>query len=73
MHGSDPTKQPVPWKPPQGGSDIEHHTREWTSGTAGGGKVPADYEWGTNPKVEQEETGANVILDNLQNSSATKT
>lgn len=70
MHASDPKKLPVPWKAPQGGSDIEHHSREWTSGTMGGGKVPADYEWGTNPKVFQEEQGANVIL---QNNSATKT
>ena len=62
MHGSDPKKLPVPWKAPQGGSDIEHHTREWTSGAMGGGKVPVDYEWSSNPKVDQEEQGANVVL-----------
>ena len=62
MHSSDPKQLPVPWRPPQGAADIEHHTREWTSGAMGGGKVPPDYEWGTNPKVEQEEQGANVLL-----------
>ena len=50
---------PAVWRAPTGSPDIDHHTREWTSGTRGGGKVPADYEWTTNPKVEQEETGAN--------------
>ena len=60
MSGSDPKKLPVPYHPPAAAPDIVHHTREWTSGTAGGGKVPADYAWGTNPKVQQEEKGANV-------------
>lgn len=35
-----------------------HHTHEWTSGTRGGGKVPADLRWNTNPKQRQEEHGA---------------
>ena len=57
---SDPKHLPAVWRAPQGGLDIEHHTREWTSGAMGGGKVPADFEWRTNPKVAQEELGANV-------------
>jgi hypothetical protein len=57
---SDPKKLPVPYKPIQGGADIDHHTREWTSGSRGGGKVPADFEWTSNPKQTQEEAGANV-------------
>ena len=73
MSASDPRQLPALWRPPQGGSDIEHHTREWTSGSMGGGKVPSDYEWPSNPKVAQEEEGANIILPVVQNSSATKT
>ena len=55
-HG--PSRLPVPWKPdlshPQ---DADHQTKEWASGARGGGYVPADFEWGTNPKQEQEEKG----------------
>jgi hypothetical protein len=56
-HGQH-SRLPVPWKndlsrPP----DAEHHTKEWTSGARGGGYVPDDFEWGTNPKQEQEEKG----------------
>src|SRR5262245_48222720 len=40
--------------------DIDHHLSEWTSGKRGGGKVPADFGWRTNPKQNQEERGANV-------------
>lgn len=58
-HSSDPKKLPAVYHPPQGTPDIEHHTQEWTSGTRGGGKVPADFEWGTNPKQYQEERGSN--------------
>ena len=87
MSATDPKQTPALWRPPQGGSDIEHHTREWTSGAMGGGKVPADYEWTSNPKVYAEEFGANVPalavpvkapesaqpkLPAAQNSSATK-
>lgn len=38
-----------------------HHTHVWTSGTQGGGKVPADFSWNTNPKQTQEESGTNVV------------
>jgi hypothetical protein len=38
----------------------DHHVLEWSSGERGGGKVPADLEWGTNPKQWQEEHGAAV-------------
>lgn len=71
MSASDPKQMPALWRPPQGGSDIEHHTREWTSGTAGGGKVPSDFEWTSNPKTYAEEAGANVP-QLVQKSSATK-
>lgn len=47
------------YKPPSGPADVEHQTKEWTSGTRGGGKVPADFEWKSNPKVQQEENGSN--------------
>ena len=39
----------------------QHHTREWPSGTQGGGKVPADFGWHSNPKQSQEENGANDL------------
>ncbi|MEW6434023.1 MAG: hypothetical protein AB1730_21180 [Myxococcota bacterium] len=58
-HGSDPTRLPVPYTPPANARpDIDHHLHEWTSGTRGGGKVPKDFTWGTNPKQTQEEFGA---------------
>ena len=60
-HPSDPSNLPVPYKPDTSRQpDSTYHTREWTSGTQGGGKVPDDFEWGTNPKQWQEEHGANV-------------
>jgi hypothetical protein len=36
----------------------DHHLEEWTSGQRGGGKVPEDFAWKTNPKQWQEEHGA---------------
>ena len=60
MSASDPKQMPALWRPPQGGADIEHHTREWTSGSMGGGKVPADFEWTSNPRAYAEEFGANL-------------
>lgn len=38
-------------------SSQDHQTKEWASGTRGGGKMPADFAWRTNPKQQQEETG----------------
>ncbi|HEY8206300.1 MAG TPA: hypothetical protein VIG99_02385 [Myxococcaceae bacterium] len=35
----------------------DHHLDEWTSGQRGGGKVPEDFAWRTNPKQWQEELG----------------
>jgi hypothetical protein len=35
----------------------DYHLHEWTSGQRGGGKVPADFGWRTNPKQWQEENG----------------
>jgi hypothetical protein len=59
--GSDSSKLPVPYRPDTSKQeDIGYHSQEWSSGKQGGGKVPADYEWGTNPKQYQEELGANV-------------
>ncbi len=58
--GHDAKKLPVPYKPEAGKpADVIHHQREWTSGQRGGGKVPADFEWNTNPKQWQEEHGTN--------------
>ncbi len=55
----DPKKAPVPFKAkPPSGADIIHQTQEWVSGRQGGGKVPADFTWGTNPKQHQEERGS---------------
>lgn len=53
----DPKKLPVLWKAPAE-PDIEHFTREWWSGKRGGGKVPKDFGWATNPKQQQEENGS---------------
>jgi hypothetical protein len=35
----------------------DHHLDEWSSGQRGGGKVPTDFGWKTNPKQWQEEHG----------------
>jgi hypothetical protein len=35
-----------------------HHTQVWSTGKRGGGKLPADFGWNTNPKQWQEETGS---------------
>ena len=61
QHPSDPTSLPVPWKLElRKKVDSTYHSREWTSGQQGGGRVPDDFEWGTNPKQWQEERGANL-------------
>lgn len=47
---------PVVWKDrPE--RDLDHQLKEWTSGSRGGGSVPRDFTWGTNPKQAQEENG----------------
>ncbi|GEM_PF-3204221 len=66
---SDPKQLPAVWRPPQGGADIQHHQHEWTSGTQGGGKVPADFEWTSNPRVYAEDLGANVRPDHVPHSA----
>ncbi|MBE2252625.1 MAG: hypothetical protein IAE78_24045 [Myxococcus sp.] len=55
----DPKKLPVPFKG-RPSTDIVHHQSEWGVGgdKRGGGAVPADFTWGTNPKHYQEERGA---------------
>ena len=57
-HPVDPKKLPVVYKPPAGEQDAEYQRSQWASGSRGGGKVPADLEWVTNPKQHQEERGA---------------
>jgi len=60
----DPRKLPVPWRKGAGAdtdTDLEHHAKEWWSGERGGGKVPADLDWKTNPKQYQEENGAGNV------------
>lgn len=42
---------------------IEHHLQEWSSGTRGGGKVPEDFGWNTNPKQYQEEYGSSTLAE----------
>jgi len=54
----DPRKVPVVYKPKPGVRDLDYHSAEWTSGQRGGGSVPADFHWRTNPKQHQEERGA---------------
>jgi hypothetical protein len=74
MSASDPKQTPALWRPPQGSPDIDHQSREWTSGSMGGGKVPADYEWTSNPKTYAEDLGVNIPPHAVpQKSSATKT
>ena len=41
--------------------DLEYHTKEFTSGTRGGGKVPADFQWKSNTKQYQEENGSGQL------------
>jgi len=54
---SDPRKLPVAWRDrPE--RDLSYHTAEWTSGTRGGGALPPDFTWPTNPKQQQEEHGS---------------
>lgn len=40
---------------------IDYHVKVWTSGARGGGRVPPDFSWNTNPKQTQEEHGANAL------------
>lgn len=55
-HESDPQNLPV--KSPGRSDDIIHQSHEWSSGTRGGGKVPKDFAWKSNPKQQQEENGS---------------
>ncbi len=49
---------PTERRPKDDTRDQRHQTKEWVSGTRGGGKLPADFGWNTNPKQWQEEHGA---------------
>jgi hypothetical protein len=57
---SDPKNLPVPFAA-RPDADIEHHRKEWTSGTRGGGHVPKSFTWPTNPKQHQEEFGSGEL------------
>ncbi len=59
-HASNPQQLPVPFNARPDG-DITHHRNEWTSGTRGGGSVPKDLAWGSNPKQMQEENGSGAL------------
>ncbi len=60
-HDSHPQQLPVPYKPrPE--ADLVHHQKEWSSGTRGGGSVPRDFGWRTNPKQAQEEYGSGTAV-----------
>jgi hypothetical protein len=56
---ADPKKLPVPYKS-RSTDDLIHHEAEWGTGgeKRGGGKVPADLSWRSNPKQHQEERGS---------------
>ncbi len=58
-HKTDLTKLPVPSKG-GGNTDIVHQNAEWGTDARGGGKVPPDFSWGSNPKQRQEERGSSV-------------
>jgi len=58
-HTDDPMLLPVPQRAQADARpDIEHQLHEWTSGNRGGGRIPKDFTWGSNPKQSQEEFGA---------------
>jgi hypothetical protein len=54
---SDPQNLPVPLTP-RDEDDLDYFTKSWWSGTRGGGSVPKDFSWPTNPKENQEESGS---------------
>lgn len=45
---------------PAGRTDMDYHVKEWISGSQGGGHVPDDFEWNSNPKQYQEENGSSA-------------
>jgi len=50
---------PPPARSPQVDDRVRnHHTQVWATGKRGGGKVPEDFGWKTNPKQWQEEGGS---------------
>lgn len=56
-HATDHKDLPVPLKESTE-NDLDYFTKAWWSGTRGGGSVPKDFTWGSNPKEHQEEKGA---------------
>jgi hypothetical protein len=57
IESGESTKLPVPWKE-RSGRDLHYQEDEWSSGARGGGRVPNDFGWRTNPKQQQEENGS---------------
>jgi hypothetical protein len=53
----DAKNLPIPFEP-KGSDDLTYHQQHWTSGKQGGGSVPLDFTWGSNPKQHQEERGS---------------
>ena len=59
---TDVRKLPVPYRPKAGDTrNGDHFTKEWWSGERGGGKLPQDFEWNSNPKKNQEENGSSDL------------
>ncbi len=58
MTDKAPESNAVTPSPRRGDSKVvDYQSREWSPGTRGGGHVPADFGWSTNPKQRQEELG----------------
>lgn len=56
---SSPGDHPIePAQKPPEDRNQAHHVVTWSSGGRGGGSVPPDFGWNTNPKQWQEEHGA---------------
>ncbi len=56
-----PERQRVTLEPPQLGYDAvpEHNDREWLAfENQGGGSLPEEHDWTSNPKERQDEIGA---------------
>jgi hypothetical protein len=49
---------PTTQQPSQDDRLRNHHVLVWNNGKRGGGSVPADFGWNTNPKQWQEENGS---------------
>lgn len=50
------TRKPLTFQPKKD-ADIQYFEDAWWSGQRGGGSVPVDISWTSNPKEAQEEQG----------------